>query len=78
MGSVAQSCPTLCGHVDCNPPGSSVHGMSQARILEFWSGLPFHTPGDLLNPAIEPSSLVSPTLVGGFFTPAPPGKHYAQ
>ena len=31
--SVAQSCPTLCDPLDCNPPGSSVHGISQARIL---------------------------------------------
>ena len=32
--SVAQLCPTLCNSMDCNPPGSSVHGISQARILE--------------------------------------------
>ena len=32
---VAQSCPTLCNPVDCSPPGSSVHGISQARILEW-------------------------------------------
>ena len=32
--SVAQSCPTLCGPMDCSPPGSSVHGIFQARILE--------------------------------------------
>ena len=34
-----QSCPTLCDPVDCSPPGSSVHGVSQARILE-WSAMP--------------------------------------
>ena len=33
--SVTQSCPTLCDPMDCNPPGSSVHGISQARILEW-------------------------------------------
>ena len=33
---------------------------------EFWSGLPFYTPGDLPNPGIEPKSLLSPALVGGF------------
>ena len=38
------------------PPGSSVHGISQQ---EYWSGLPFPSPGDLLNPGIEP---VSPAL----------------
>ena len=31
---VAQSCPTLCDPVDCSPPGSSIHGILQARILE--------------------------------------------
>ena len=41
---------------------------------EQWSGLPFPTPGDLLNPGIEPRSLVSPALVGRFFTTAPPRK----
>ena len=32
---VAQSCPTLCDPMDCSPPVSSVHGISQARILEW-------------------------------------------
>ena len=32
---VAQSCLTLCNLMDCNPPGSSVHGILQARILEW-------------------------------------------
>ena len=31
---VTQLCPTLCNPVDCNPPGSSVYEISQARILE--------------------------------------------
>ena len=31
---VAQSCLTLCNPIDCSPPGSSVHGILQARILE--------------------------------------------
>ena len=31
---VTQSCPTLCDPMDCNPPGFSVHGILQARILE--------------------------------------------
>ena len=35
---------------------------------EYWSGLPFPPPGDLPNPDIEPASLMSPALVGGFFT----------
>ena len=36
----AQSCPTLCDPMDCSPPGSSVHGIFQARILE-WIAIPF-------------------------------------
>ena len=35
---------------------------------EYWSGLPFPPPGDLPDPGIEPSSLRSPVLAGGFFT----------
>ena len=37
---VAKSCPTLCDPTDCSPPGSSVHGISQARVLE-WVAIPF-------------------------------------
>ena len=37
---VAQSCPTLCDPVDCSPPGSSAHGILQARILE-WVAISF-------------------------------------
>ena len=37
---VAQSCPTLCDPVDCSPPGSSVHGILEARILE-WVAISF-------------------------------------
>ena len=37
---VTQSCPTLCGPMDCSPPGSSVHGISQARTLE-WVAISF-------------------------------------
>ena len=37
---VAQSCPTLCDPVDCSLPGSSVHGIFQARVLE-WGAIAF-------------------------------------
>ena len=37
---VAQSCPTLCSPMACSPPGSSVHGILQARMLE-WVAMPF-------------------------------------
>ena len=67
----AQLCPTLCGPKDCSPPGSSVHGILQARILEW---LPLPTPGDIPSPGIKPTSLVSPAFIGRFFTIEPPGK----
>ena len=54
-----QSCQTLCDSIDCNPPGSSAHGILQARI---WSGFPCSPPGDLPNPGIEPTPLISPAL----------------
>ena len=41
---------------------------------EDWSGLSFPTPGDLLDLEIEPESLVSLALAGGFFTTVPSGK----
>ena len=50
---VAQLCPTLCNPTEYSPPGSSVHGILQARI---WSGLPFPSPGDLSDPRIKPKS----------------------
>ena len=37
---VAQSCPTLSDPIDCSPPGSSVHGIFQARVLE-WGAIAF-------------------------------------
>ena len=40
-GLVTKSCPTLCNPMDCSPPGSSVHGVCQAK---HWSGLPFPSP----------------------------------
>ena len=98
---VAQLCPTLCDPMDYSLPGSSIHGIFQARVLEwgaiafsdnhsacmlnhfshvqlfaalwtvarqaplslglsrqeYWSGLPFPPPGDLLDPGIEQSLL---------------------
>ena len=47
----------------------------QARILEW---LPFPTPGDLPDSGMEPVSLSSPALAGGFFTTEPPGKPSVQ
>ena len=59
---VVQSCLTLCEPVDCSPPGSSVHGILQARILE-WVAI--SSSRDFPNPGIK---LPSPALAGGFFT----------
>ena len=39
--SDTQSCPTLCDPMDCSPPGSSVHGILQARILDTGVGCHF-------------------------------------
>ena len=60
----AKSHLTLSDPVDSSQPGSSVHGISQARILE-WVVISFSR--DLPNPGIEPASLESPVLEGGFF-----------
>ena len=52
--------------MDCSLPGSSVHGILQARILELAA-----TPsslGDIPDPGIEPLPLASPALAGEFFT----------
>ena len=57
-------CPTLCDPVDNNLPGSTVHGILQAKILE---PVAISSPGDLPNPGIELVSLESPALAGGFF-----------
>ena len=58
VSEVAQSYPTLCDPMDCSLPGSSVHGLFRQ---EYWSGLPFPSPGDLPNPGIEPGSPVLQT-----------------
>ena len=41
------------------------------RRQEYWSGLPFPSPGDLPDPGIEPASPISPSLAGRFFTTVP-------
>ena len=52
--------------MDCNPPGSSV-AMGFSRY-EYWSGLPFPSPGDLSDPEIENTALVSLELTGRFLS----------
>ena len=66
---LAQSCPTVWHPVDCSPPGSSVHGILQARILE-WVAFP--SPRDLPNIGIESGS---PKLQADYL-PSEPSKIY--
>ena len=61
----AQSCPTLCGPMDCTPPGSSVLEFSRQQ---YWSGLPCPPPRDRPNPGTKPTSLMSAALADRFFT----------
>ena len=58
---IAQSDLTLCDPMDCSPPGSSVHGILQARILD-WVVLPFSRESS----RPRDQTLVS-CIVGGFF-----------
>ena len=51
--------------MDCSPPGFSVHGIFQARILEW---VPRPPPGDFPDPGMEAASLMCPVLAGGIFT----------
>ena len=68
---VVQSCPTLCNSMDYSPPGSSVHGILQARILE-WVAISSSRRSS--QPGIELSSPLSLALAEGFFTTEPLGK----
>ena len=61
-------CSTLCDPMGCSPLGSSVHGILQARILE-WVAISFSR--DLPNPGIE---IRSPALQEDALTSEPPGK----
>ena len=63
-------CLTLCDPMNCSPPDSSLHGISQVRILE-WVAISYSR--DLPNPGIEAASLGFPTLTGGFFITSSPG-----
>ena len=71
MCSVNQSYLILCDPMDCSLLGSSVHGILQAKILE-WVAMP--SSGDLSNPGIEPSSPVPPSLQADSSLFESPGK----
>ena len=65
----AQLCLTLCDPVDCSPPGSSVHGILQARILE-WVAVPFSRKSSQPRGRTQVSH-----IAGGFLIlSGPPGK----
>ena len=65
---VAQSCSTLCNMMDCSPPGSSVHKISQARILE-WVAIPFSSGSS------QPMDRTQISYIAGkFFISVLPGK----
>ena len=65
---VTQSCLTLCDPMDCSLRGPLSMGFSRQ---EYWSGLPFPTPGDLPDPGIEPGCLA---LHEDFLLTEPPRK----
>ena len=69
MCSVIQSCPTLCDPMDCSPPGFSVHGISQARILGWVTISSFRGSSQL-----KGQTCVSCIGRRVFFTTEPPGK----
>ena len=76
---VTQSCLTLCDFMDRSPPGFSVHGILQVRILE-WVAIPFFRGSP--DPGIQPRS---PVLKVDSLPSEPPGKpkrnlhsHYHQ
>ena len=59
---VAQSCLTLCDPMDCSPPGSCVHGISQTKILE-WVAMPSFRGSS------QPGNQARVSCIaGGFFT----------
>ena len=68
---VAQAYLTVCDPMDCSLPGSSVHGILQARIPE-WVAIPF-SPGDLSDQGIEPGS---PALQADSLPSEPPGNKF--
>ena len=63
-----QPCWALCDPVDCSPPGSSVHGILQARTLE-QVAVP-SSRGIFLTQELNPCLFMSPAFAEGFFTPS--------
>ena len=74
QSKVAQSCLTLCDPMDCSPPGSSIHGILQARILE-WVAISFSRGSSRPRDQTQVSRIAADAL-----TSEPPGKQsrYAE
>ena len=68
LSRISHVCLTLCNPTDGTQPAPLSLGFSRQ---EYWSGLPFLSQGDLLNPGIEPRS---PTLHADALSSEPPGK----
>ena len=68
VGLAAQSCLSLCDPMDYSPPEDRGQGFFRQ---EYWSGLPYPSPGDRPNPGIEPRSLA---LQADSLPSEPPGK----
>ena len=60
---VAQSCPTLSDPMDCSPPGSSIHGIFQARVLE-WGAIAFS--GNIISLGVIAASLIFSNISEGY------------
>ena len=67
--------PSILSHFSCVQLSATLWTVDrQASVSmgfsrqEYWSGLPFPSPGDLPHPGVEPVSLMSPALAGGFLT----------
>ena len=65
VSKLLQSCSTLCDHIKCSLPGSSVHGVFSRQ--EYRSGWPCPPLGDLLDPVMGLLSLTSPASAGRSF-----------
>ena len=70
-GFIAKLCPTFCSPMDNSPPGSSVHGILQARTLE-WVPMPSSTGSS--RPRDQTCVSCDSCIAGGLFTTKPPGK----
>ena len=68
---VTQLCPALCDALDCSLPGSSVHRILQARILE-WVAMPISRESS--QPRDQTCMSYGSNIAAGFFTAEPPGK----